>query len=195
MTEERRTNQEPALDDLENRLNSSQRAALNDIQSLGWKLEFVRSPLFQEAVPVVYNTKFDQIGILDPDGNINLELEVEVRTTEAPKEEHPPMAVAWKEKRNNEPPIPGNLDEILNQHQMRALRQIERFGWQLHFVRRPLFQEPVPVIIGPGGEKFAILESDGRINMQPDSAFRKETTIGQVESVPFVPALNSNQAK
>jgi hypothetical protein len=60
---------------------------------------------------------------------------------------------------------------------MRALRHIKTFGWQLHFVRRSLFQEPVVVIISPEGDRFATLGYDGRIDMTPDTDFRKETPV------------------
>ena len=71
-----------------------------------------------------------------------------------------------KEKRKGEKPIPDNLNQMLNPIQMSALRQIEGFGWQLKFVRRPLFQEPVPVVYSADGKKIGILEDDGRLNME-----------------------------
>ena len=76
------------------------------------------------------------------------------------------------EKRKGEPPVPDNAIEMLNQLQVRALRQIENFGWQLHFIRRPLFQNPVPVLIDAAGNKLGVLEEDGRLNLQPDLMVR-----------------------
>lgn len=77
-----------------------------------------------------------------------------------------------REKRKGEKPIPENLNELLNPEQMSALRQIEGFGWQLKFVRRPLFQDPVPVVHSADGTKLGVLEEDGRLNMEPDIMVR-----------------------
>lgn len=63
--------------------------------------------------------------------------------------------------------------EMLNAHQLRALREINRSGWQLLFVRASLFQEPVVVIVGPRSEVYATLEHDGQVNMAPDLALRE----------------------
>jgi hypothetical protein len=49
---------------------------------------------------------------------------------------------------------------------------IEGYGWRLHFIRRPLFQEPVPVVIDGDGRKIGILEEDGTLNREPDIIVR-----------------------
>jgi len=77
------------------------------------------------------------------------------------------------EKRKGVKPVPDRLDEVLNEMQMRALHQLERFGWQLRFVRKPLFQEPVAVVFSAEGDKIGILEDDGRINMEPEIEVRE----------------------
>ena len=68
------------------------------------------------------------------------------------------------DKRKTVDPAPDNLEELLNEAQKRTLRGINHFGWALHFVRRPLFQNPVPVLINKEGNKFIILEENGSIN-------------------------------
>jgi hypothetical protein len=77
------------------------------------------------------------------------------------------------EKRKGEKPVPDRPEDVLNAMQMRALHQIEGFGWQLKFVRRPMFQEPVPVVCSAEGDKIGTLEEDGRINMEPDIKVRE----------------------
>jgi hypothetical protein len=77
------------------------------------------------------------------------------------------------EKRKGDMPVPDRLEDVLNELQMRALHQIEGFGWQLGFIRRPLFQEPVPVVFSAEGDKIGILEEDGRINMEPEIKVRE----------------------
>ena len=69
-----------------------------------------------------------------------------------------------QDKRKGMKPVPDNVEELLNPAQVSALRAIEQFGWQLHFIRRPLFQEIVPVLINQEGNKLVILEADGSLN-------------------------------
>ena len=77
------------------------------------------------------------------------------------------------EKRKNDKPVPDRLEEVLNEMQMLALHQMEGFGWQLRFIRKPLFQEPVAVVFSAAGDKIGILEEDGRINMEPHIKLRE----------------------
>lgn len=78
-----------------------------------------------------------------------------------------------REKRIGEKAIPENLQDLLSELQMLALRRMESFGWTLRFVRRPLFQEPIPVVFSADGETIGVLEEDGRVNMQPDIEVRE----------------------
>ncbi|MCU7797092.1 MAG: hypothetical protein KZQ73_04335 [Candidatus Thiodiazotropha sp. (ex Semelilucina semeliformis)] len=76
------------------------------------------------------------------------------------------------EHRSGKKPVPDNLNEVLNAMQLLALQKIERFGWKLKFVRRPLFQDVIPVISCPSDNKFGVLEADGEINMDPNESLR-----------------------
>jgi len=78
-----------------------------------------------------------------------------------------------KERRIGEKPVPDDYDEKLNYPQRIGLRQIERFGWNLKFVRRPLFMEPVPVVFNAEDSKMGLLEIDGKINMETDIDVRE----------------------
>jgi len=69
-------------------------------------------------------------------------------------------------------PIPAHLDEVLNEIQLLELHQVEEFGWSLQFIRRPLFQEVIPVVYSPDTKSYAVLEKDGKINRDPDIEFR-----------------------
>jgi len=77
------------------------------------------------------------------------------------------------EKRDLEKPIPDDLEDILSTLQLMALHQIESFGWELRFVRRPPAQTPVPVVFNDDGSKIGVLEDDGRINLETDIKIRK----------------------
>lgn len=81
------------------------------------------------------------------------------------------------EKRTGEKAIPENLKEILTELQLMSLNKITSFGWELIFVRRPLFQEVVPVIKNHNGIQIGVLEEDGRINLEPEIALRKNEAI------------------
>ena len=78
-----------------------------------------------------------------------------------------------REKRKGDIPIPDNLKEVLNDAQWRALSGIEYSGWELQFVRRPLFQEPILVVHYPNDYRIGILDKDGKINMQPEIRVRE----------------------
>jgi hypothetical protein len=77
-----------------------------------------------------------------------------------------------QENREKQPPIPDKLDQFLNTEQMMVLKQVESYGWHLEFVRRPLFQDPTIVVMGPGGKPVGTLEKDGSINQNPDIVIR-----------------------
>jgi hypothetical protein len=77
------------------------------------------------------------------------------------------------EKRTGEKAVPDNLKELLTELQLMSLNKISSFGWELIFVRRPLFQEVVPVIRNHNGVQIGVLEEDGRINLEPEIALRK----------------------
>jgi len=68
------------------------------------------------------------------------------------------------EKRRNAEPIPRNLEDWLSQDQLDALKQLGNFGWQLKFIRRPAFQDPIVIIYSRDRDQFGILEKDGKID-------------------------------
>ena len=79
---------------------------------------------------------------------------------------------ATTERRGSKAPVPPNIHAVLTQEQRISLNKVEDFGWQLAFVRQPLFQEPVTVIVSPDRERYAVLELDGEINLHPAIVIR-----------------------
>ena len=75
-------------------------------------------------------------------------------------------------RKRKQPPIPDNLEDYLNEVQLQALGQLENFGWELKFIRRPVFEKAIVVIMSGGGEKVGILEEDGSINTEIDIVIR-----------------------
>jgi hypothetical protein len=79
-----------------------------------------------------------------------------------------------KERRKNRERDIWNLSELLNQHQISALNQMESSGWQVFCVRSSLFQDPVVIVVNSDGDAFATLEYDGELNLTPDLSLRKD---------------------
>lgn len=64
--------------------------------------------------------------------------------------------------------IPGGCDPLeacLNGAQRVTLQNIESFGWELKFIRRPEVELAMPVVFGPDGKTIGVLEQDGRLNI------------------------------
>ena len=55
----------------------------------------------------------------------------------------------------------------LTPSQLKTLDTLEQFRWTLRFVRRPMFQDPVPVVFDREGKRYAVLEADGTLNEAP----------------------------
>ncbi|PWB58412.1 MAG: hypothetical protein C3F18_02365 [Nitrosomonadales bacterium] len=77
------------------------------------------------------------------------------------------------ENRGASKPVPDNLNQVLNELQMMALRRIESFGWELRFVRRPSLKQPIPVVSNAEGTTIGVLEEDGRVNLEHDVRLRR----------------------
>ena len=171
MEKERRKVEQGVPEDFRSTLTPAQANTLAEVSMLGWNLLFVRHPLFQDPVPVVCNAKFAQIGVIDPDGRIDINSGVDLRTdvyvTGIPEGD------GVEERRTGLLPVPENPAELLNDHQLLSLQQIEAFGWKIHFMRRAPRQDPVVVIASTDGNRFATLEPDGRIDVNPHLELRE----------------------
>lgn len=60
----------------------------------------------------------------------------------------------------------------LTQQQLDALVTLEHFRWTLRFVRRPMFQAPIPILFSPDGGRFVVLEANGAVNENPGFKIR-----------------------
>jgi hypothetical protein len=77
-----------------------------------------------------------------------------------------------EELRGSRPPLPADIFYYLNEVQRLALHSLENFGWQLAFIRRPLFMPPMIVVKCDEDAKFAVLEEDGSVNLSPSIKWR-----------------------
>jgi len=85
----------------------------------------------------------------------------------------PEIEIDEQERRGGEKPVPENLRKYLNEAQLSELHHLESFGWELLFVRRPVFQETVAVIVDASGNIMGVLEKDGTINKEHEIVIRK----------------------
>ncbi len=96
--------------------------------------------------------------MLDPIRNFNADFDaIFDEAVQAPKED----------VRGSRTPLPADVLYYLNEVQRLALHSLENFGWQLAFIRRPLFVPPLIVVKNSEQSKFAVLEEDGSVNLSP----------------------------
>jgi hypothetical protein len=81
-------------------------------------------------------------------------------------------AVTDPERRQHKPLL-DILKSELNPDQRDTLGELEKFGWELRFIRHDPEhpeQKPVPVIFAANNSKFAVLDEDGILD---EAAFLK----------------------
>jgi hypothetical protein len=77
-----------------------------------------------------------------------------------------------KERRHAEKALQAALRRDLNVMQQLTLSGLEQFGWELKFVRHPMFQAAIPVVFDSDRKKYAVLEEDGTLNENPSFKIR-----------------------
>ena len=83
------------------------------------------------------------------------------------------ITVFGSERRHRtEPERAVALRRGLTPAQLTTLGLLEGFQWTLAFVRRPLFRDPVPVVVDRSGQRCVVIEADGAINEQPSLRLR-----------------------
>jgi hypothetical protein len=68
---DRRKGDKPIPDNIEEYLNDLQMQAVQRLESIGYKLKFVRRPLFLDVIAVVSNPQEHKIAMLKVDGSID----------------------------------------------------------------------------------------------------------------------------
>jgi hypothetical protein len=68
------------------------------------------------------------------------------------------------ERRYAEKPRSSVLRMQLNQDQQLELALLERFGWELKFIRRAPFQPPVAIVFDFERKRYAALRDDGSLD-------------------------------
>ncbi|MEG3192331.1 hypothetical protein [Lysobacter sp. D1-1-M9] len=70
------------------------------------------------------------------------------------------------ERRQDLYPTRARLQNQLNDTQLRVLRELEYFGWELKFVRHPKLRDPVPVVFADE-RNYVALRADGSLDERP----------------------------
>ena len=83
------------------------------------------------------------------------------------------MRMAQAERRTGTHKSGRELRSELNDAQLETLNELERFGWQLKFIRRPMFQPSIPVVFDGDRKHYAVLEPDGTLNEHPAFTIRE----------------------
>lgn len=78
-----------------------------------------------------------------------------------------------RERRGQQIDDPAALRVGLTPAQLRTLETLEHFRWTLKFVRRPMFLDPVPVVVDREGKRYAVLRPDGTIDESPGFRIRE----------------------
>ena len=74
-------------------------------------------------------------------------------------------------ERRQHPSTQYQLRAQLNSDQLRRLRELELFGWELRFVRHPDHGSAQPVLFA-GGSAYAVMSEDGHLEETPDFHLR-----------------------
>ena len=53
---------------------------LQQLQNFGWHIQFVRRPLFEQPIIVLASGDGKQVGVLEPDGRLNLHGNITLRS-------------------------------------------------------------------------------------------------------------------
>ena len=80
-TQDKRFKQAPIPKNLDSLLNEKQKASIDELENMGWRLWFVRRPKFQPVIPVLHDTKHDAIALIDERGNVLEESIIQVRSS------------------------------------------------------------------------------------------------------------------
>jgi len=67
---------------------------------------------------------------------------------------------------------PVSLRDGLTPAQLTTLEAMEIFRWRLAFVRRPLFQPPIPVLFDKDDTRHVVIREDGTLDEHPTLKLR-----------------------
>ena len=79
-----------------------------------------------------------------------------------------------EDKRKTDATIPADLEALLNAQQLRVLPGIKYLGWEPRFIRHQVFKAPALVLRNSKDGRLALLDEDGRLEIQHELKVRGE---------------------
>jgi hypothetical protein len=64
-------------------------------------------------------------------------------------------------KRGIKPSVPFGYEALLTRDQRHVIDRCRGFGWELHFIRRPLFSDPIVVMIDANDHQHWLIHDNG----------------------------------
>lgn len=91
---DKRVGEKPVPDDVLKQMNADQLIAYRGMQGFGWCFKFVRRPLFQRLVFVITHPDTNTMAVIEEDGSINKEHNIQLRNRDALAEQELSYATA-----------------------------------------------------------------------------------------------------
>ncbi|MEN8179389.1 MAG: hypothetical protein ABFS39_12355 [Pseudomonadota bacterium] len=76
------------------------------------------------------------------------------------------------DKRTGQSPIPSSPSFFLNNKQLNGMEVLKKFGWELTFIRRPLYSEVIPVVQNNQEQAIGVLGIDGVLKISDEIKIR-----------------------
>ncbi len=67
------------------------------------------------------------------------------------------------DKRGQQPEVPFGYEALLTEEQRHRIDVCRNFGWELHFIRRPLFMTPTVVMVDADSGRTWQIQDDGEL--------------------------------
>lgn len=90
----------------------------------------------------------------------------------APKPASPSPRTPERRRNGTRAASPEELRAGLTDAQQATLETLQAFRWRLAFVRRPLFQTPIPVLFDLGDTRYIVIREDGSLDEHPSLRLR-----------------------
>ena len=81
--------------------------------------------------------------------------------------------IRFIERRKRKPLIQPDYGQYLNADQLNTYIHMQRLGWQMHFIRRPLLRKPTVVLKNSMGTRIGVIQQDGAFTINPRMATRR----------------------
>lgn len=78
-TDDKRGKAPPIPPNVKKLLTPDQTVALKRLEDFGWRIEFVRRPLFQQVTIVVTSYDGKEFGVLEANGELNMKPDIKLR--------------------------------------------------------------------------------------------------------------------